>query len=297
MMLAAIQATLDRKSFDRIAALTYRESGLLLVPEKRLMVQSRLRQRLRALQMHSFQDYATLVASDSGHNEVRLMISALTTNVSSFLREPHHFDLLTKHLLPGLRKRIASGARIRIWSAGCSNGQEPYSIAMHLCRAEPSLAKADFRILATDIDPNVIAFAARGAYPSSQLNVLPEQYRADFFEMPGSDPSSLLVTAEIKRLISFKELNLLGDWPMRQKFDAIFCRNVVIYFDTHTQERLWPRFRAALAPNGLFFLGHSERIAKPEAFHFSTLGPTAYHACDQRTERHCNIWEDSHGIA
>lgn len=278
MSTTAAQATLELNTFKDIAALAYRESGLLLVPEKLLMVQSRLRHRLRALQISDFDAYASLVCSDPGRGEVRFMISALTTNVSHFFREPHHFDLLCEHLLPVFRKRIALGGRIRIWSAGCSNGQEPYSIAMHLCRAEPKLARADFRILATDIDPNVVAFASHGTYPAQQLEAVTEQDKKDFFQPAKADAASLTVSDELKNLISFKELNLLGDWPMRQKFDAIFCRNVVIYFDTQTQEKLWPRYRNALGPDGVFFLGHSERIATPGAFDFSTIGPTAYRA-------------------
>ncbi|WP_299626199.1 CheR family methyltransferase [uncultured Tateyamaria sp.] len=281
MSAGATQATLGLDTFKDIAALAYRESGLLLVPEKLLMVQSRLRHRLRALQIHDFDQYASLVCSDPGRDELRFMISALTTNVSHFFREPHHFDLLTEHLLPIFRKKIATGQRIRIWSAGCSNGQEPYSIAMHLCRTEPALARADFRILATDIDPNVVAFATRGTYPEQQLTAVSEANKSGFFEQAPNNAGCLTVQDYLKKIISFRELNLLGAWPMRQTFDAIFCRNVVIYFDTKTQEKLWPRFKEALAQDGMFFLGHSERISSPDSFGFSTIGPTAYKADKQ----------------
>jgi chemotaxis protein methyltransferase CheR len=285
MPAGAVQATLEIDTFKDIAALAHRESGLLLVPEKMLMVQSRLRHRLRALQIDDFCTYASLVCSETGQDELRLMISALTTNVSHFFREPHHFDLLTERLLPIFRQRMASGGRIRIWSAGCSNGQEPYSIAMHLCRAEPALMAADFQILATDIDPQVVAFAARGTYPVGQLVVIPDRDKARFFAPAPADATELTVCDEIKKLISFRELNLLKDWPMRQPFDAIFCRNVVIYFDVETQERLWPRFNAALVREGVFFLGHSERITDVGAFGFATVGPTTYTRIDHPSNR------------
>jgi len=272
-----IQTTLEAESFKKIAALTYRESGIVLVQEKILMVQSRLTHRLRALSLDNFYDYTALVCSDSGRSERKHMISALTTNVSHFLREPHHFELLTERLLPLFRRRISAGERIRIWSAGCSNGQEPYSIALHMCRSEPALIEADFKILATDIDQNVIAFAKRATYPVSQLDALRREDKSKFFfDTVDSEIPSLTVTESIRSLISFRELNLLESWPMRQKFDAIFCRNVIIYFDIETQEGLWPRFRGALDREGLLFLGHSERIVNASAFGFSKIGPTSY---------------------
>ena len=271
------QTTLEADCFQEIAALAYRESGILLVPEKILMVQSRLKHRLRELSIGNFNDYTALVCSDSGRSERKHMISALTTNVSHFFREPHHFKLLTDHLLPLFRKRISAGKRIRIWSAGCSNGQEPYSLAIHLCRAEPALVDADFKILATDIDQNVVAFAERGTYPVSQLKSLRQEDTAKFFtDAANCETPSLTVCDALRALVSFRELNLLASWPMRQTFDAIFCRNVIIYFDVATQERLWPRFHAALDKDGLFFLGHSERIVNAAAYGFSTIGPTAY---------------------
>lgn len=267
------QATLDKTSFDVIAALAHRECGLKIVPEKLMMVQSRLRHRLRALNLDDFGAYSQLVGSQLGAEERRHMISALTTNVSHFFREPHHFDVLSQRLMPTLKKRIQSRDRIRIWSAGCSNGQEPYSIAMHLLALEPTLVDADFKILATDIDPKVVAFAQQAIYPAHFLSGLSDEYTSQYMlEAEGG----LRIKEEIKKCITFRELNLLADWPMRQRFDAIFCRNVVIYFDNQTQDRLWPRFQAALTQDGVFFLGHSERIATPEVVGFSSIGPTAY---------------------
>lgn len=267
------QAVLGKPAFDIIATIAHREFGLKILPEKMVMVQSRLRHRLRALELPDFDAYSRLVDSAQGSDERRLMISALTTNVSHFFREPHHFNLLSKALLPKLKRQIQAKERIRIWSAGCSNGQEPYSIAIHLLRLEPELAQADFKILATDIDPKVVAFAREGSYRSDMLSGVPKEDMPRFFNI-GSE--GYTVTDEIRKCVTFHELNLLADWPMRHRFDAVFCRNVVIYFDVETQERLWPRFNASLSDDGVFFLGHSERIADPEKFGFKSIGPTAY---------------------
>ncbi|WP_223274719.1 protein-glutamate O-methyltransferase CheR [Tateyamaria sp. syn59] len=204
------------------------------------------------------------------------MISALTTNVSQFFREAQHFDMLCDALLPTFRERIRTGQRIRIWSAGCSNGQEPYSVAMHLLSLEPSLADADFRILATDIDPNVIAFAQQGKYAPAQLKGVPKSHLHGFTMAHPDDGGDRVMSERLKTVVSFRELNLFDDWPMQFPFDAIFCRNVVIYFDQPTQERLWPRFSTRIRPGGLLFLGHSERIAEPGAHGFRSCGPTAY---------------------
>lgn len=280
MRMADGQSTLDKSSFDKIADLAHRECGLKIAPEKLMMVQSRLRHRLRALNLEDFNLYSSFVCSDDGFEERRVMISALTTNVSSFFREPHHFDILTTALLPSIRQRITSGQRIRIWSAGCSNGQEPYSIAMHLLRAEPALTQADFRILATDIDPKVVTFAKNATYPEQMLSGVKDQWRQDYFELHAG---AFRVVDKVRRLVVFQELNLLAQWPMRHRFDAIFCRNVVIYFDTETQNRLWPRFNTALAQDGVFLLGHSERMATSSEMGFQSIGPTAYAKAGSKT--------------
>ncbi len=266
--------TLDPGLFARLADLAYAESGINLVPEKRLMVQSRLRHRLRALQLPSFEDYTALVTSNAGASERRQMISALTTNVTHFYREPHHFALLTERVLPVLRNKIRQGDRIRLWSAGCSNGQEPYSIVMHLFLEEPALQQADFKVLATDIDPKVIVHARNAVYSRAQCKPVPAE--AAKFLLPAETDGQIQISPDVSEYVTFRELNLLSVWPMRGRFDAIFCRNVVIYFDVPTQERLWPRFADTLAPHGLFFLGHSERVVAPARYGLTCIGPTAY---------------------
>lgn len=270
-------STLDRATFEAIASLAYRESGLTLVPEKSTMVQSRLRHRLHALGMSDFNQYSVYVRSDEGRRERRKLISALTTNVSQFFRETHHFDEMcdgVAQVLPGLR----AGGRYRIWSAGCSNGQEPLSAAIALLERMPEIAELDLRILATDIDSQVISFARNGCYSKRQMTGVPNEIARRYFT-PRFDADGEEVHKAHPKLLSlihYKELNLLANWPMKQTFDTIFCRNVVIYFDLKTQETLWPRFHKALGPDGHLFLGHSERIADPAAHQLDLTGPTTY---------------------
>ena len=277
MTLSGPELALENRAFEAIAGLAQREFGLHITSEKLKMVQSRLRHRLSALQLQNFAAYSDLVCSEQGAAERRYMISALTTNVSHFFREPHHFELLSDTILLGLQQKIAAGERIRIWSAGCSNGQEPYSIAMHLLREEPSIAQADFKILATDIDPKVVAFAQEGLYGEALVKGVSASDKSRFMRAEGD---GLRVVDDVRKHISFRELNLQAEWPMRHKFDVMFCRNVVIYFDQNTQERLWPRFHKMLKPGGFLCLGHSERISAPAQFGFKSIGTTAYKKCD-----------------
>jgi len=271
------EVTLDPESFRSIADLAYRESGLTLVEEKTSMIQSRLRHRLRVLELEDFTAYCAVLNSDAGQSERRHLVSALTTNVSHFFREAHHFEQLAK-LFSSHAAKLRSGGRMRIWSAGCSNGQEPLSAAITLAELAPDIANLDLKILATDIDQNVIRFARTARYSQRFMRGVTTEMRSQYFgalaEMNGEKQYE--VTAIIRQMIQFNALNLLGQWPIRTKFDVIFCRNVVIYFDAKTQERLWPRFLEVLHPDGLLFLGHSERIAEPEKFGFECIGPTTY---------------------
>lgn len=288
------QTEMDRNAFDAIAALAHREFGLNIAPEKMKMVQSRLRHRLGALNLPDFDAYSQLVCSDQGSEERRSMISALTTNVSHFFREPHHFELLSQHMLPGVEKLIDARERIRIWSAGCSNGQEPYSIAMHMLGFKPSLSNADFRILATDVDPKVVEFADQGIYEDKHLDGISADFRSKFVGLGDKKHS---ISEQIKNIVTFRELNLLSNWPMRHQFDIIFCRNVVIYFDQETQEELWPRFHQMLKPGGLLFLGHSERISSPPTFGFKTIGTTAYQKVVGTEQKSTNASGGHHGTS
>ena len=276
-VLAPREYELDLESFRTIAELAYQESGLTLVREKSSMICSRLRHRLRALGLADFGAYIRLLQSEAGLTERTHLISALTTNVSHFFRESHHFDLLAemfRERLPTLRQ----GEEMRLWSAGCSNGQEALSAAITLLESARDADTLDLRILATDIDQEVVAFARAGVYPARLVNGIPAPMLSTYFtETPtaGGEPH-YTIRHNLRSMVRFNQLNLLKPWPMRRRFDAVFCRNVVIYFDLDTQRRLWPKFREVLAPGGLLFLGHSERIADPEAFGFECVGPTTY---------------------
>lgn len=265
------------ESFAAIAQLAYRESGLQLAAEKTSMIQSRLRHRLRALNIPDFDNYSAFVCSDDGRSERRHMISALTTNVSHFFREKHHFEVLSKHLKQDLLPRLRSGQKTRIWSAGCSNGQEAFSIAMTILDLAQDTHDLDVRILATDIDAKVVRFASEARYPERLTSGVPEAKLNQYFTKDVEGGETIFsANQKLREMVTFKELNLLAEWPMRQEMDIIFCRNVVIYFDLETQNRLWPRFRKILKPDGYLFLGHSERIADPETVGFKTDGPTTY---------------------
>lgn len=268
-------ATLDPGGFARVAALAEREAGLTIPDTKAAMVQSRLSRRLRATGHESFESYLDLVESTDGISERGHMISALTTNVSHFFREEHHFETLRNVVLPPLIDRLRAGGRVRIWSAGCSSGQEPYSIAITILEALPDANRYDIRILATDIDYAILAKAREGQYDGRQMGgIEPERKRAFFSS--ASDQDTWQVNASLRELISFRQLNLIHPWPMRGQFDVVFCRNVVIYFSAETQAALWPRFAASLAPNAWFFLGHSERIQDRSMRLFRPDGVTSY---------------------
>ncbi len=272
--------SMDGKSFAAIAALAKEEAGLVLPTGKMTMVQSRLRKRLLATGQPDYETYCQFVLSPAGSDERRYMISALTTNVSHFFRESHHFDILRDKVVPQLLAKARNGQKIRIWSAGCSSGQEPYSISMCLHAAAPELVSRDLLILGTDIDSAILEKAEAAQYSEQQISGIPDDMRRTFVE---HDRSSGLyqVTPEIRRIVRFKELNLLRDWPMKGYFDAIFCRNVVIYFDAETQASLWPRFRQRIDRDGWIFLGHSERISDQALHLFEPNGMTAYRAAAQ----------------
>ncbi|MGZ6017804.1 MAG: CheR family methyltransferase, partial [Phenylobacterium sp.] len=243
---------------------------------KATLVYSRLAKRLRALGLASFQDYCALVSGHEGLDERQKMLAALTTNVTRFFREPHHFDHLRDRMLPPLLSAARTGGKVRLWSAACSSGQEPYSAAMTILAAAPDAASLDIKILATDIDPNMVAEARQGIYAPTLLTGIPDEFRRRWTSPSAQRPGSVQIAPEVRGLITFNELNLIGDWPMKGRFDAIFCRNVAIYFDDDTQARLWSRFAPLLKVGGHLYIGHSERVAGPAASAFEPDGITTY---------------------
>ena len=258
--------------FKRIAAMLYEDAGIALPENKTTLVYSRLAKRLRSLGLESFQTYCDLVAGPSGAEERSHMLAALTTNVTRFFREPHHFDHLRSELLPPLLREAERGNPVRIWSAACSTGEEPYSIGMTILGLLPGAASLDVRVLATDIDPNVLATARAGRYGADSVAPVPTPLRR---WMARAD-TLWEVGPELRQLIAFNPLNLVGPWPMRRQFDAIFCRNVVIYFDEKTQSKIWQRFAPLIATDGMLYIGHSERVAGPALSLFDGVGITAY---------------------
>ncbi|WP_297512163.1 protein-glutamate O-methyltransferase CheR [uncultured Caulobacter sp.] len=264
------------QDFKRIAALLYDLAGISLPDSKATLVYSRLAKRLRALGMRSFNEYCAFVGGENGHDESQEMLRALTTNVTRFFREPHHFDDLRANVLEPLADEIRAGGRLRLWSAASSTGQEPYSMAFTVLSVWPNAADLDIRILGTDIDTNVLAVGRAAVYDEPLLEGIPAAARSQYFERDPSDRRSWRVCEAARRLVAFRELNLNGpSWPMKGPFDAIFCRNVVIYFDEPTQERVWNRFAPLVAPGGRLYVGHSERVGASVTA-FENCGLTAY---------------------
>jgi chemotaxis protein methyltransferase CheR len=265
------------EDFKKIAQILHSHAGIALTEGKAALVYSRLAKRLRSLGLRSFRDYCALVEGAAGVDERQAMMAALTTNVTRYFREPHHFEHLRDHVLPPLVERARRGGRVRLWSAACSNGQEPYSMAITVLAALPEAADLDVKILATDIDPNMIAEGKAGVYREDAVAPVPLELRRKWFrKVQVGAETRWSVADELRRLVAFRELNLIGDWPMRGRFDAIFCRNVVIYFDEPTQERIWSRFAPLLEPGGVLYIGHSERVTGPATALFETVGLTTY---------------------
>ena len=275
--LAAGEFLMTSSDFHQIAAMLHADAGIHLPESKATLVYSRLAKRLRALGLSNFRDYCALVCEHGGADERQQMLAALTTNVTRFFREPHHFEHLRKKVLPPLVEVAKRGGRVRFWSAACSNGAEPYSIALTVLSVLPSALSYDFKILATDIDANMVAEGSAGIYNDAALHPVPADLRLRYFTPTRGDDGKTWQAGEaLRSLVAFRELNLIGSWPMRGKFDAIFCRNVVIYFEDETQAKLWSQFVPHLAPGGRLYIGHSERLSGPAAPMFESEAITTY---------------------
>ncbi len=263
------------QDFDHIRGLVKRHTGIHLTEAKKDMVYSRLSRRLRTLGLARFSEYCALLDQD-GSDELNNFINSITTNLTAFFREEHHFRYLAQTLLPQLREKKAAQRRLRVWSAGCSTGEEPYSIAMVIRETLADVDQWDVKILATDLDSNVLDRARSGIYDADRLQGLPERRRRRWFRKGrGENAGKVKVVAELQRMITFKRLNLLHEWPFRGPFDFIFCRNVVIYFDKDTQRRLFDRYAEVLPHGGHLFIGHSETLFKV-CDRFRLIGQTIY---------------------
>jgi chemotaxis protein methyltransferase CheR len=248
--------------FRRIASMLREDSGIHLTPSKATLVYARLAKRLRQLGLESFHDYCRLLGEAGGAEERGRMMSALTTNLTRFFREPHHFEHLRTRVLEPMADAVRDGARLRIWSSACSTGEEPYSLALTVLSVLPDAHRHDVRILATDIDPQVVARAQAGVYSAQAVAPIAKPMRDRWLRPVGDDRNAdWSVGDEARALVSFRTLNLLGEWPHRQRYQAVFCRNVVIYFEEETQTMLWQKFKGVMANGGRLYVGHSERVA------------------------------------
>ncbi|MDQ1158207.1 chemotaxis protein methyltransferase CheR [Sphingomonas sp. SORGH_AS 950] len=253
---------LQPRDFDRLAAYIYKECGIRLPPVKITMIEGRLRRRVRANGLSSLRDYCGWLF-DGNHleGEREHLLNAVTTNKTDFFREPKHFDYLVDTALPKMHRE---GVRqLRVWSAACSTGAEPYTLAMLLDAYAQDKGGPDFGILATDLDSEVLRTARRGVYPAAMLDPVPTALRNRYVMRP-SDPKrgEMRIAPALRSAIGFAQMNLMDErYPVGDAMDIIFCRNVLIYFDKPTQEKVVSRLVACLRPGGLIFLGHSESIA------------------------------------
>ena len=254
--------------FRRVCRIAYDRAGLAIPAGKEGLVRSRLARRLREHRIRTFSDYFDHVEREKHGDELVQLIDLLTTNKTDFFREPAHFDYLVQHVVPSC---VAARAPLRIWSAGCSSGEEPYTLAIVLREVLPP--RYDVRILATDISTRVVAVARKGVYTAEQLSDVSATRRARWFT-PAPDGGGA-VLPELRGPISFAHLNLMAPWPMSGPFDAIFCRNVMIYFDKPTVTKLVARFHRMIAPGGHLFIGHSESLTAIE-HRYQYIQPAVY---------------------
>lgn len=270
--MTAANAELLPRDFAAIAAIMHSDARIELSAAKTTLVQSRLARRLREYGLARFSDYVALVQSDA--QERHAMVVALTTNHTHFFREPHHFDHFRDTVLPALKRKQGP---IRIWSAGCSSGEEVYTIAMCLLGPDRTsatwLRNADVRLLATDIAPHVVESVARGFYAENVASGVPEPYRSAWMRPA---PGGFVMAEEARQLVTARVLNLFDRWPLKAQYDVIFCRNVMIYFGDPAKEELEGRFVDQLAYGGHLYIGHSERLIGPAASRMKSCGHTIY---------------------
>ena len=268
------------EDFNSLRTLVRDVTGITLADSKRELVYGRLSRRLRVLGLPSFRDYRDLLASESGQGEIAEFTNAVTTNLTSFFRENHHFDYLRDQFLLKRAADSSGSRRIRIWSAGCSTGEEPYSTAITIAEALPDWNRWDIKILATDLDSDVLARGQGRVYKEDRVRGMPARRVAKHFsETSGASGRQYTVNADLASMISFRQLNLMHTLPMKGPLDVIFCRNVVIYFDKDTQRQLFARMAKLQRPGDLLFLGHSESLFKvSEAW--TLIGKTIYRRND-----------------
>ncbi len=261
------------RDFERVQKVVYDYAGIDLNDSKKNLVYNRLSKRIRFLEMKSFSEYLDYVMK-VGEDEFVHLINAITTNLTFFFRENHHFEYLANTVIPELIKQNASSRKIRVWSAGCSTGEEPYSIAIVLKEIVPP--GWDAKVIASDLDSNVVHTAKQGIYNIDRLKGVSDQRKKRWFKKgTGSQEGLAKVKPELQDIIDFQQLNLMDEWPTIETVDLIFCRNVVIYFDKPTQAKLFDRYANKLRAKGHLFIGHSESLYKV-CDRFELLGQTIY---------------------
>ena len=259
--------------FDVLRKISNQYSGILVPDDKFDMFYSRLSKRVRMLGFTSFNQYCHYLKNNPD-DEFTEFINAVTTNLTSFFRENHHFEYLSHTVIPELLQKKSGSKQIKVWSAGCSTGEEPYSLAMTLKEIVP--ADWTINILATDLDTNVLATAAAGVYGADRIAGIAEQRLKRWFQKGvGQQAHKVRVKAELREMIAFKQLNLMQEWPMKECFDFIFCRNVLIYFDRETKAMLAKRYCSLLEDGSYLFIGHSESLHQLDTG-FALIGNTIY---------------------
>lgn len=268
-----MEYAISKQEYEKIRTLLYDESGISLGDNKQSLVVSRLTKRLRHLHMDSFASYCEYVTQDNSGEEFTRMLDLLSTNKTDFFREPKHFDFLRERILPTREK----DKQIRIWSSACSTGEEPYTIAMTLYESVRTPEQWNFQILASDISTRVLAHAAKGLYAEERVREVPaEIVKRHFLQGRGDSEGLVKVKPHLSAIITFRRLNLMDDrFPIKAPLDLIFCRNVMIYFDRPTQERLVNKFYHHLKPGGYLFIGHSESL-QWVSHPFKSIAPTIY---------------------
>ncbi len=268
---------LTEKQFCEISDMVRGICGINLHDGKKELIKARLTKRLRALNMNCFGEYIEYVKNETDGIELTQMLDALSTNLTSFFREPDHFDHLAGKVIADIAAASErNGRRLRIWSAGCSSGEEPYSLAITVREAISNINDWDAKILATDISTRMLQRAKAGLYGDNRIRTVSPQLRQKYFDCVETRPQRVYkVRQDLQNMIHFARLNLMDPWPMRGSFDAIFCRNVMIYFDKPTQDRLVNRFWDLLRPGGTLFIGHSESLTGT-THKFRYVKPTVY---------------------
>lgn len=262
--------------FRFLAKLVGEKTGIVLADHKKDMVYGRVARRVRALGLKTVKQYCDFLSRSDGETEIFDFVNAVTTNLTRFFREAHHFEHLGEEVFSDMLENPPPGKRVRIWSAGCSSGMEAYSIAMTAFDSIPDIKNWDFKILATDIDTSMLRRGSEGIYQKKDMEGIPPEYRKRFIlKYGGSESGQYAVSEDVKKLITFKRLNFLDKWPVKGPFDVIFCRNVVIYFDKETQKEIFGKFAGLLKQDGWLYVGHSENISRITS-EFCLKGRTVY---------------------